>query len=462
VTSLPRAKRTRRPEPEPVVSKDLTALSAEEAADAVRTGRLTALALVEACLERIAAREPTVHAWSFLDPDMARQRARLADAWRAAGHLLGPLHGLPVGVKDVFDTSDMPSEYGSALFKGRRPRVDASAVAVLRQAGAVIIGKTVTSEFGMYHPSETRNPHDPARSPGVSSAGSAACVADHMVPLALGTQHTASTTLPASFCGTFAYKPSHGFASMEGSNILVPRMAHLGFLARSVGDLALFASAFDRSLAAPALPERPPRLALARGPDCESAAHQARSALRSLVAALPVPVPEIALPAAFAGAVGCALGLLDAHLAHRFGTLPHEAIAGLCPPMRAGIAAGRAMTAAHYLDLVAAADRLAAEADSLFDGVDALVSLAALDEATLLADGPGSGALSMPWSLCGLPIICLPLLRGVHGLPIGVLLIGRRGGDRDLLGTAAWLANAVADGVGIHVTVTTTERQDVA
>jgi Asp-tRNA(Asn)/Glu-tRNA(Gln) amidotransferase A subunit family amidase len=462
VTTLLQEKRRPPPASEQMVSQNLTAMSARKAAAAIKTGRLTALALVEACLERIAAREPTVHAWSFLDPDMARQHARLADAWRAAGHLLGPLHGLPVGIKDVFDTSDMPSEYGSALFKGRRPQADASAVAVLRQAGAVIIGKTVTSEFGMYHPSETRNPHDPARSPGVSSAGSAASVADHMVPLALGTQHTASTTLPASFCGTFAYKPSHGFASMEGSNILVPRMAHLGLLARSVGDLALFAGAFDQNLAAPKPLDGPPALALACGPDWENAAPQARSALLALIAGLPVPVPEIALPPSFAGAVECALGLLDAHLAHRFGTLPHEAIAGLCPPLRTGIATGRAMTAARYLDLVAAADRLAAEAGPLFDGVDALVTLAALDEATLLADGPGSGALSMPWSLCGLPIVCLPLLRGANGLPIGVLLIGRRGGDQKLLGTAAWLANAVEGGAGIHVTVPTTERQDVA
>ena len=251
--------------------KRLNELSARTIVSAIRDRRLTAISVMEACLERIAVREPQVKAWSFLDADLARERARQADEWQAAGYPLGPLHGLPVGVKDVFDTSDMPSEYGSGSLRGRRPTEDADAVSMLHGAGALIVGKTSTSEFGMYHPSPTHNPLDLSRSPGVSSAGSAAAVVDHMVPLALGTQHTASTTLPASFCGAFAFKPSLGFTSMRGSNVLVPRMAHVGLLARSVDDLTLFAGAFDRqarggrSTATSAQARFGPRAGLAHG-----------------------------------------------------------------------------------------------------------------------------------------------------------------------------------------------------
>lgn len=425
---------------------DPSLLSARAAASAIRAGTLTASALLEACLGRIAAREPDVRAWSYLDPEAARQQARRADVRRAAGEPLGVLHGLPIGVKDVFDTCDMPSEYGSALLRGRRPEVDAAAVAVLRRAGAIIVGKTATSEFGMYYPSQTRNPQDLSRSPGVSSAGSAAAVVDNMVPLALGTQHTASTTLPASFCGAFAFKPSLGFTSMEGSNILVPRLAHVGFLARSLDDLALFAGAFDASLDIAALQHASaPRLALVRGPAWEMASADARAALDALLSSLPAVVPELPLPDLFDRALEITLGLLNAHLAGRFGNLPAPDFALVCPPLRDAVEAGRAMSAARYIELDALADRLTAAAATLFQRHDALVTLSTLGEATRLEDGPGSGAMSMPWSLCGLPTVSLPLLRGAHGLPIGVQLIGPRGGDRDLLQAAAWLTRASAD-----------------
>jgi Asp-tRNA(Asn)/Glu-tRNA(Gln) amidotransferase A subunit family amidase len=427
------------------------ALSARAAAEAIRTGALTAAALMEACLERIAAREPDVRAWSFLDPDLARARARHADAAQAAGLPLGPLHGLPIGIKDVFDTSDMPSEYGSSTLRGRRPQADAAAVAVLRRAGAIVIGKTATSEFGMYHPSPTRNPLDLARSPGVSSAGSAAAVVDHMVPLALGTQHTASTTLPAAFCGAFAFKPSLGFTSMAGSNVLVPRLAHVGFLARSVSDLALFAGAYDPSLNDIGSARRP-RLAAVRGPGWDTTSQAARQAFDAFIAALSIAVPDLVLPHDFDATLEVITGLLNAHLAQRFGVLPADVFATLCRPLRDGAAAGAALSAVRYLELDAIADRLTRLSGTLFEDCDALVTLSAPGAATLLEDGPGSGIMSMPWSLCGLPTVSLPLLRGGE-LPIGVQLIGPRGGDRELLRIASWLAGASGhDASGIHPT----------
>jgi Asp-tRNA(Asn)/Glu-tRNA(Gln) amidotransferase A subunit family amidase len=426
---------------------DPSLLSARAAAAAIRAGKLTASALLEACLSRIAAREPDVRAWSHLDPEATREQARLADARQRAGKPLGALHGLPIGVKDVFDTCDMPSEYGSALLRGRRPEADAAAVAVLRRAGAIIVGKTATSEFGMYHPSPTRNPRDLLRSPGVSSAGSAAAVVDHMVPLALGTQHTASTILPASFCGAFAFKPSLGFTSMEGSNILVPRLAHVGFLARSVDDLALFAGVFDPSLDGAVLENdaRAPRLALVRGPAWEMVSADTRVALDALLSSLPTTVPELPLPDAFDRALEVTLGLLNAHLASRFGGLPPQDFALLCSPLRAGVEAGRGLSAARYLELDTLADRLTATAATLFEHHNVLVTLSAPGEATRLDDGPGSGTMSMPWSLCGLPTVSLPLLQGAQGLPIGVQLIGPRGGDRNLLQAAAWFTRASTD-----------------
>ena len=178
-----------------------------------------------------------------------------------------------------------------------------TAVAVLRRAGAIVLGKTTTSEFGMYHPSPTRNPRDLARSPGVSSAGSAAAVADHMVPLALGTQHTASTTLPASFCGAYALKPSFGFTDMAGSNILVDRLAHVGFLARGVADLALFASAYDPALKSISDAPRPPRLAVVRGPGWDQVDKDAQDRFSTFIAGLPVPVTKLALPGALVAAL---------------------------------------------------------------------------------------------------------------------------------------------------------------
>jgi Asp-tRNA(Asn)/Glu-tRNA(Gln) amidotransferase A subunit family amidase len=424
----------------------LNRLSACTLAAKLRTGQIRAVDLMTACLDRIAAREADVRAWAFLDPERALELARLTDQQLAAGLPPGPLHGLPIGVKDVFDTGDMPSEYGSETLRGRRPATDADAVSLLRRAGAIIIGKTATSEFGMYHPSSTRNPHDLSRSPGVSSAGSAAAVADHMVPLALGTQHTASTTLPASFCGAFAFKPSHGFTSMKGSNILVPRLAHLGLLARSTADLRLFAGAFDASLANTPFDAPAPRLGLVKGPAWTMIDAGVRAAFDAFIDTVPAEVMPLELPSEFDQATEVTFGLLNAYLAYRFGSAPDEILRRYCRPLQDGIAAGRTISAADYLALNARADRLVESASRLFAARDALITLAAASEATRPEDGPGSGVMSTPWSLCGLPTVSLPLLKGPQGLPIGIQLIGRHGHDSELFRIASWLESTVLRG----------------
>jgi Asp-tRNA(Asn)/Glu-tRNA(Gln) amidotransferase A subunit family amidase len=409
--------------------------SARACAAAIRQGRISSLELTEACLARIDARENVINAWAFLDPDLARHRARFADEWQAQGLPLGPLHGVPVGVKDVFDTADMPSEYGSPLYRGRRPKTDAAAVARLRAAGAVVIGKTVTSEFGMYHPSKTRNPADPSRSAGVSSSGSAAAVADGMVPLALGTQHTASTLLPASFCGVVGFKPSFGFTDMAGSNILVPRLAQIGFLANSVTDVALLASAFDGRIDE-LRPNGGLRLGAVEGPGWNLVESDAAEAFGRWLETNRMSVQKRPLGSAFDRSIDVVRGLLDAHLADRFGSESRFEL--LCPPLRESIVRGHDMTASEFMQLNRAADEAALAVDQLFEDADVLVSLAAPGQATVHG-APGSGALTMPWSLCGLPTLSLPLLRGRDGLPIGLQLIAQRGNDRLLLSCAASL-----------------------
>ena len=416
-------------------------LSALRAAQAIRRDELSALDLVHACLAQISARDSAVGAWCHLDRDAVLRQAREADERQRSGAMLGPLHGLPVGVKDVFDTADLPSEYGSPSLAGRYPARDADAVAALRAAGAIIMGKTVTSEFGMYATTSCRNPHDPHRSSGVSSAGSAAAVADYMVPLALGTQHTASTLLPASFCGVFGFKPTSGFTSMHGSNILVPRLANIGFLARTVDDLALLASVFRAELSPLPAPIHPLRLGWVRGPARQRVAPDAEAAFAAFRQGLPIPLEEIDLPSTFGEAEHITRGLLSAHIAHRFGAMPMSTLATYCAPLRELIAAGGKMDAASYIALDGAADKLAANADGLFASCDALITLSAPGEA-LRASEPGSGAMCMPWSLAGLPVISLPLLRGAQGLPIGLQLIGRKREDAALLAIAAWLAKA--------------------
>ena len=216
-------------------------LSAADAAREIREGRLTSQELVQSCLERIRELEPKVQAWTFLDEEHALAQARAADERKANGEPIGPLHGVPVGVKDIFDTADMPTENGTVLHRGRTPRRDAAAVAMLRAAGAVVLGKTVTTECAYFSPGKTRNPHNPEHTPGGSSSGSAAAVGCGMVPVALGSQTAGSVIRPAAFCGVYGYKPTHGLIPRTGVLQLSRSLDHVGFFSRTVEDLALLA-----------------------------------------------------------------------------------------------------------------------------------------------------------------------------------------------------------------------------
>jgi len=217
---------------------DLHLLSATEAARLIRDGIISSEQFVEACLARIREIDPQVQAWAFLDPDHALAQARAADVLRLSGQPIGALHGVPVAIKDIFDTADMPTEYGSPIYAGRTPSRDATVVSLLRAAGAVIIGKTVTTEFAYFSPGKTRNPHNPERTPGGSSSGSAAAVGANMVPLAIGSQTNGSTIRPAAYCGVVGFKPTHGLISRHRAFALSRTLDHVGLFARSIDDIA--------------------------------------------------------------------------------------------------------------------------------------------------------------------------------------------------------------------------------
>ncbi len=325
-------------------------LGAAAARAAIEAGRITSEELVDACLDRIRALEPTNQAWTYLDPDHALTQARAADRARQEGKALGPLHGIPVGVKDIFDTADMPTEDGTVLHAGRRPTRDATAVALLRASGAVILGKTVTTELAVYSPGKTRNPHDPQRTPGGSSSGSAAAVAAGMVPISLGSQTNGSVIRPASYCGTFGYKPTHGLIPRTGVLKLSRHLDHVGVFARSVEDLALSAQSLMRfdprdpdsrpqaepNLVATATSEPPvaPRLGFVRSPVWEQANDDTKAAFAELVAELGDRATEMPLPEGFDEAVALHRTIFEADLARNLAAEYYRGRERLSPTLR--------------------------------------------------------------------------------------------------------------------------------
>ena len=438
----------------------LAELGAGEAARRIAGGSLSSEELVGACLERIAAVEDQVKAWVHLDPDYALQQARFADGARAAGHPTGPLHGVPVGIKDIFDTVDMPTQYGTPLAAERRPNQDAATVAQLRAAGAVILGKTVTTELAVYSPGETRNPHDPARTPGGSSSGSAAAVAAQMVPLALGSQTNGSVIRPASFCGTVGFKPSHGRISRHGVLAQSRLLDQLGVFARSVEDAALAVdclAAFDArdpdmrpasrgSLAGAAAQEPPlsPVLAFVKSPVWDRAEADLQAGFAELAEFLGEGCDEVDLPGSFDRALDHHKTIHLADLAKSYGGFHARGAERLSDKLRAMIEEGRTVLAVDYNLAVEWRQVLLAGLDEVFERYDVIVTPATAGQAPLGLESTGDPAFCTLWTYLGLPAMSLPLLTGRDGLPVGVQLIGAPGDDARLLRTANWLMRTVS------------------
>lgn len=422
-------------------------LPATEIARRIADGALSAEAVVTSCLERIAEREPVVRAWAYLDRGKALEAARAFDR---AGKK-APLGGVPLGLKDIFDTAQMPAGYGSRVYTGWRPPWDASAAALPKAAGGILLGKTVTTEFANRYPGPTSHPDNPAHTPGGSSSGSAAAVADFMVPLAIGTQTAGSVIRPAAYCGVVGFKPSFGLFPPGGMRINTEALDTVGIMARSVGDTALFRAAMMAiPYEPPAMPETPPRLALVRAPHWDEARPEGRAALEAAadrLAAAGAKIADEALPPECAAAADLqsALGAFEGLRNHMPELLRHEAL--LSPQLReTKIARGREFSLDAFRTACRAAEQARAAARDWAEGFDAILTLPAPGEAPRGLGDTGSAMFNSLWTLLYMPCLTLPAGHGPHGLPLGVQLVGRRHGDARLLETALWVERRLGGG----------------
>jgi Asp-tRNA(Asn)/Glu-tRNA(Gln) amidotransferase A subunit family amidase len=437
----------------------LSALTLTEAAADIREGRSTSKELVTDCLERIQQLEGDVQAWAFLDREHALRQAEAADLHRLQGNHTGPLHGVPIGIKDIFDTGDMPTEFASALWTGRTPRRDAFAVAALRAAGAVIIGKTVTTEYAYFQPGKTRNPHDPTRTPGGSSSGSAAAVASFMVPGAIGSQTNGSVIRPASFCGVVGFKPTHGFIPRTGALLLSRALDHVGVFARTVDDAALLAEVligFDQedpdtrptarlplASVTASEPPLPPSFAFVRTPFWEQAEAATQQGFGELIEALGESASEVELGASLERAVHLHGIVMEVEMAHNLHRDYEEGREQLSDKLRALIERGRSHPAVAYTRALAGITPLNDALDDVFNEYDAILTPSAPGEAPGI-ETTGNPIFCTAWTYLGMPALTLPLLQSETGLPVGVQLIGRRGNDARLLRTARWLVKTLS------------------
>lgn len=434
-------------------------LTANQAAQGIREGLFSSEDLVRACIEQIQAREPEVQAWAYFDAEHALTQARRADQSRATGKPLGSLHGVPVGIKDIIDTGDMPTEDGTPLHAGRNPWHDAKVVELLRSAGAVIMGKTVTTELATYAPGKTRNPHNPEHTPGGSSSGSAAAVAAGMVPLALGTQTNGSLIRPAAYCGVFGFKPSRGLISRQGILRQSERLDQPGGFARSVEDLALLGevlSAYDPD--EPGMSPRanvpmlrvckeespmPPKLALIKTPWWPQLDADTQEGFGELVEHLSVHVGEFVLPNSAAAVLDWHKAVMEADIAANYQTEYERSADKLSASLREQIERGRSVTAVDYLRALARIPVVTEALDEIFDRYDAILTPAVAGAASHGLESTGNPMFCTLWTFCGMPALSLPLLQAGNGLPVGVQLVGRVGDDARLLRTARWLIDAV-------------------
>jgi Asp-tRNA(Asn)/Glu-tRNA(Gln) amidotransferase A subunit family amidase len=428
--------------------------------DAIASGRLSSVQLVTSCLDSIAKTDPDIHAWAHLDADNALALAADCDRLRKAGMATGPLHGIPVGLKDIIDTSDMPTERGTPIFAGRQPDADARIVEHLREAGAVIMGKTVTTELAFVHANETRNPHRHDRSPGGSSSGSAAAVAAQHVPLAIGTQTNGSVIRPASFCGTFGFKPTRGTISREGILQTSVSLDQVGCFGRSLADVALLADAiggYDQRDGASFARPRPAMLEGARAevpvtPDLawfdlpfhDRLADDARAGLEQVLEVLGAQVTRMPAADTLSNLVAVHTRIHEFEICQHLNTVFDDHWDQISDTLKPVIVRGRQITVAEYEDALAVKASAQAFFANFFTEYDAIVAPAASGEAPMFGAGTGDPIFCTLWTLAGLPCVTLPLLVGDNGLPIGVQLIGPMEKDDRLLRTARWLQNHLA------------------
>jgi amidase len=425
--------------------EDIERMTVVEASRAIRGGTLSSEALVTACLERIARREGDVQAWAHIDPARALAQARAVDRLPP----LSPLHGIPVGIKDVIDTFDMPTAYGSPIYAGHQPATDAACVAQIRELGGVILGKTVSTEFATRHPGKTRNPHSPAHTPGGSSSGSAAAVADCRVPLALGTQTSSSIIRPAAYCGAVGYKPSFGLLNRAGLKFLSESLDTLGVMSRSVDDAALLVGALTgKTFDDPGAHARAPRIGICRTPwwnNADAATHAAVERAAAQFSAAGAVVTTVELDAAFAplNEMQIALSAYEFYRALTHERTRHPSL--ISASLTGRLAAGGKVTRDAYETAQSHARTCGMRIAGHFGQVDMMLTPSTPGEAPGI-ESTGEPTFGLMWTLLGLPCITVPCGPGPSGLPLGVQLVGASGDDRGLLRNAAWAQRVLSAG----------------
>ena len=418
--------------------------SATMAATEIAAGKLTAEKYVSSCLERIAARERDVHAWASVDPEFALRQARERDRESRRG----ALHGIPIGFKDIFDTVDFPTEYNSPIYKGNRPAWDASCVALAKKSGGIVMGKTVTTEFAYRSPGATRNPHNLGHTPGGSSSGSAAAVADFMVPIAIGSQTGGSTIRPAAYCGVVGYKPSFGVINRAGVKPVAESLDHVGVLARTVEDVALFTCAVT-GIDPPDLRAKPahsPRVGFCRLPrwsEGDPSMHEKLELAASTLAKKGAKVGELVLGQEFDGIFDDQVVINDYEVtkALAFEHLNHRD--KLSEFIMENIRKGLSLPRERYDAAVRNALRYRALFSTIMQEYEFVLTPAAAGEALEGLALTGSAVFNRAWTMLGVPCVTVPAYTGPKGLPIGVQIVGAYGSDRGTLGWAEWTRRAL-------------------
>jgi Asp-tRNA(Asn)/Glu-tRNA(Gln) amidotransferase A subunit family amidase len=424
----------------------LNTLSAMELAAAIAAGKVQSEALVATCLARIRSREPEVAAWADLDADIALRQARERDRQAPRSRL----HGIPIGVKDVIDTVDMPTEYGSPIYKGHRPACDAACVAQVRELGGVILGKTISTEFATRHPGRTHNPRNTQHSPGGSSSGSAAAVADWMVPIAFGTQTSSSIIRPAAYCGAVGYKPSFNLINRAGLKFLSESLDTLGMLARTVSDAALVAEELSgtRPTRFDEVSSVKPRIGFCRTPYWNQADAATQAALESAVPRLSkagASVGTVELEGEFAELADVQIRMSSYEF---YRALTHERTRYpklISTSLTQRIQGGAQVTRAQYVETHEIAGRCRARLRDIHRDYDVLLSPSATGEAPRGLDSTGDPIFGLTWTLMHGPAITLPVFSGPKGLPLGAQVTGPSGSDTQTLIIAEWIRRALTD-----------------
>ena len=433
-------------------------LSAVEMVQSLKKGEITSEELVKSYIEQIKKKEKEVEAWEFFDQELVLKQAKKLDELHQSGKH-GDLHGIPVGIKDIFDTEDMPTTDGTEIHKKNPSWNDCTVVSKLKQAGAIIMGKTVTTELAYYSPGKTKNPHDTTRTPGGSSSGSAAAVASHMVPLAVGSQTNGSVIRPASYCGVVGYKPTKGLISRHLVLQISRALDQVGVFANSIEDAALISEQLighdkqdpDTSLnprpkllaASKEKPPAEPVLAHIKLPFMNELEEDVKEGFKEIKDELKGKVDEIELPEGFAGIPDWHKIIMESDMARSFSEEYKKSKNKLSDKIIEAIERGMKYTSVEYNNALAKIDVANAYFNQFFHDYDAILTPSACGEAPKGLKSTGNPIFCTIWTYCGMPCISLPLLQGKNGLPVGVQLVSSLYDDERLFRNASWLTSKI-------------------